>query len=88
MKTIRSDRFKDELKAIVTFIAKDKRSAAKKFNRDLQTIIESLIDNPRKGRMTKNESRELVYKGYTIPYIIEEDDIVILGIFNQNEWKQ
>lgn len=84
---IRSDRFKDELKAIVTFITKDKRSAAKKFNRDLQEIIESLIDNPRKGRMTKNESRELVYKGYTIPYIIEGEYIVILGIFNQNEWK-
>ncbi len=51
-------------------------------------LIDSLIENPRKGRNAKNESRELVYKGYTIPYVIDDENIIILGIFNQNEWKQ
>lgn len=88
MKTIRSDQFKDELKFILSFIAQDKRSAAKKFNRELQPILESLINNPYKGRVAKNESREIVYKGYTIPYLIDGDEIIILGIFNQNEWQQ
>lgn len=88
MTTIRSDQFKDELKGVLTFIASDKRTAAKKFNRELQALIDSLIDNPYKGRSAKNGSRELVYKGYTIPYVIDGENIVILGIFNQNEWKQ
>jgi toxin ParE1/3/4 len=86
--TIRSEQFKDELKGVLSFIAQDKRTAAKKFNRELQILIDSLIENPRKGRSAKTESRELVYKGYTIPYVIDGENIVILGIFNQNEWKQ
>jgi len=86
--TIRSDQFKDELKAILSFIARDKRTAAKKFNREIQTLIDALIENPRKGRSAKNQSQELVYKGYTIPYFIDGESIIILGIFNQNEWKQ
>ena len=88
MRTIRSEQFKDELKAIVLFIAKDIRSAAKKFNQELQAVIDGLIDNPLKGRIAKNKSRELVYKGYTIPYFIDGESIIILGIFNQNEWGQ
>lgn len=88
MTTIRSEQFKDELKAVLSFIAQDKRTAAKKFNRELQILIDSLIENPSKGRSAKTESRELVYKGYTIPYVIDGENIIILGIFNQNEWKQ
>jgi plasmid stabilization system protein ParE len=32
--------------------------------------------------------RELIYKGYTIPFEIdkEKNKIIILGIFNQNLW--
>lgn len=85
-RVIRSGQFKEELKAVLSFIAKDKRSAAKEFNRGLQVAIDGLIDNPRKGRGIDEDNRELIYKGYTVPYLINKDDIVILGIFNQNEW--
>lgn len=86
MKIIRNGQFKEELKAIVSFIAKDKRTDAKKFNRKLQIAIDNLIDQPRKGRLNDDGNRELIHKGYTVPYLIDEETIVILGIFNQNEW--
>ena len=86
LKIIRGEQFKEELKAVVSFIAKDKRTAAKKFNHALQIAIDSLIDNPHKGRSNEDGNRELIYKGYTIPYLVYGESIVILGIFNQNEW--
>jgi plasmid stabilization system protein ParE len=87
VKTIRSDQFKEELKAVLTFIAKDKRTASKKFSRALQVAIDSLVDHPHKGRLSDEGNRELIHKGYTVPYLVDGDNIVILGIFNQNEWK-
>lgn len=86
MKLIRSNQFKNELQKILSFIAKDKKTAAKKFNHELQNILDTLTDHPYKGRPTENGNRELIHKGYTIPYLIDGEDIVILGIFNQNEW--
>lgn len=86
MRIRRSGRFENELSTIIDYIAKDKKSAAKAFNRGLQLAIETLLDQPHKGRPTENGNRELIYKGYTIPYLIDGENIVILGIFNQNEW--
>lgn len=88
MKIVRGERFKEELKTVVSYIAKDKRTAAKKFNRTLQTAIDSLIDHPLKGRAAEEGTHELIHKGYTIPYLIDGENIVILGIFNQNEWSK
>lgn len=88
MKIRRSGRFENELGDVIDYIAKDKKSAAKAFNRNLQSAIETLIDNPHKGRPTEDGGRELIYRGYTIPYLIDGDDIVIMGIFNQNEWSR
>ncbi|MDD5717119.1 MAG: type II toxin-antitoxin system RelE/ParE family toxin [Sulfuricurvum sp.] len=87
MRIRRSGRFEHELGEIVDYIAKDKKSAAKAFNRSLQFAIESLADHPNKGRPNDDGYRELVHKGYTIPYLVDDENIVILGIFNQNEWK-
>ena len=35
------------------------------------------------------KTRELIFKGYTIPFYIdaEKNIIIILGIFNQNIWQ-
>jgi plasmid stabilization system protein ParE len=84
----RSSRFENELGEIIDYIAKDKKSAAKAFNRNLQSAIEKLIEHPSKGRLSEDGYRELVHKGYTVPYLIDDEVILILGIFNQNEWKQ
>jgi len=87
MNIFRSERFKEELKIILSYIAKDKKSAALKFSKQLQTTIENLSTSPYKGRLSKNGSRELIFKGYTIPYILDNETIVIIGIFNMNNWQ-
>lgn len=88
MRIRRIGRFEYELGEIIDYIAKDKKSAAKAFNRKLQSAIETLIDHPNKGRLSDDGNRELIHKGYTVPYLIDGDNIVILGIFNQNKWSK
>lgn len=86
MRVNRSKRFNQELLVITKFIAISNPKNARSFYEEIRAFVETLIDNPRKGRPTENGNRELIHKGYTIPYLIDGEDIVILGIFNQNEW--
>ncbi|MDD5211460.1 MAG: type II toxin-antitoxin system RelE/ParE family toxin [Sulfuricurvum sp.] len=86
MRVRKSNRFKNELKQIVKFIGESNPKNAERFYYVLMDRLDSLVDHPRKGRSTENGGREMIYKGYTIPYLIDEENIVILGIFNQNEW--
>jgi len=87
VKIVYSSRFECEALVVYEFIAKDKRKVAKKFLDKIKLHIETLVDNPYKGRSSPDGNRELVYKGYTIPYMIDDDVVIILGIFNQNAWK-
>jgi toxin ParE1/3/4 len=82
----KSNRFKNELKQIVKFIGESNPKNAERFYYGLMDRFDSLLDHPKKGRANEDGGRELIYKGYTIPYLIDEENIVILGIFNQNEW--
>lgn len=86
MKIIYSPRFEREALQVYKHIAKDKSKAAKEFLAKIKNQIQTLTGHPRKGRPTEDGERELIYKGYTIPYLIDGENIVILGIFNQNEW--
>ena len=90
---IKSKRFNEELQTITLFIALDNPHRALDFFDDLIAKIEEIPLNPLMHRQRKSledkHSRELIFKGYTIPYYIdtEKETIVILGIFNQNQWK-
>ena len=90
---IKSQRFNEELQTITLFIALDNPHRALDFFDDLIAKIEEIPLNPLMHRQQKlledKHSRELIFKGYTIPYYIdtEKETIVILGIFNQNQWK-
>jgi len=84
----KSNRFKSEIKQIVKFIGESNPKNAERFYYALMDHLDSLVDHPRKGRTTEEGGRELIYKGYTIPYLIDGEDIVIMGIFNQNEWSR
>ena len=54
--------------------------------------IKEIPSNPYVYRERKNfkdgKTRELIFKGYTIPFYIDDKNkkIIILGIFNQNIW--
>ena len=90
MKIIESLHFKNRLKKIVFFIAKDKPSSAKKFVVNLKTQIKEIVDMPKKYRKSyyfdDENIRDMTYHGYTIIYEINENNnsIEIIDIFNKN----
>ena len=89
----KSDRFYGELEDILNFIAIDSPSRALKFYDDLVEKIEKIPLNPylyrKKESLNNNSDRELIFKGYTIPIHIDDNEnkIYVLGIFNQNLWE-
>lgn len=84
-----SDEFQDELDEILIFIANDNIKRAIAFWDDLRDKINKIPDMPYRFRENQkfkmNELRELIFKGYVIPFIVEKKNIKILGIFKQNK---
>ncbi len=93
MRLEKSDRFLYELQEVVDFIAADNVYAALAFYDELIEKIEEISENPYRYRMNQTAyqeySREMIFRGYTIPFFIDiqREAIVILGIFNQNIWE-
>ena len=83
----RTARFKRELRAVFDFITKDSPGRARDFIGKLLDAVELLEDNPRLGRAIADDKRELIAKGYVIPYLIDKDAIKLLGIYKANEWQ-
>ena len=84
-------KFERELKIIFDFIAKDSLSRAREFRNELITKIERTAQTPficRKSINFDNESiRDLIFKSYVIPYLVDDEVIYVLGIYNANEWQ-
>ena len=83
----RTAHFNRELRAVFDFIAKDSPNRAQGFVGKLLDAVELLEDNPRLGRAITDDKRELIAKGYVIPYLIDKDTIKLLGIYKVNEWQ-
>lgn len=85
-----SDRFESEFFEVYTFIALDSIDMALKFKNELKKSIENISSMPYKNRkstkINDDNIRELIFKTYVVPYKIEQNEIWILGIFNQNLW--
>jgi len=85
MRIIYDPKFVSKVKEIREYIAKDSEVRAELFLSELQSHIEDIPVFPYKFRQSKwfkNENiRDLVFKGYTIPYWIQKDKIVVLDIF-------
>ena len=84
-------KFERELKIIFDFIAKDSLSRAREFRNELIAKIERTAQTPficRKSMNFNDESiRDLIFKGYVIPYLIDDEVIYVLGIYKANEWQ-
>jgi len=85
-------RFDDELLVVLDFIALDSPNRALHFYDTLVEKLHNIPNNPfmyRKRATMDDDTRELIFKGYTIPIYIdkEKSKIFILGIFNQNLWE-
>jgi len=91
MKIIRSRKFQINFLLTLQHIAKDKVSASKNFQKELDKLINNIPNFPFKHRQSiyfsDKNIRDLIYKKYTINYEInlEENSIEILNIFNQNQ---
>jgi toxin ParE1/3/4 len=91
MKIIRDKKYLDELDTILDFIAKDSFNRAMKFLTEVDKRINTIPLMPYKYRQShyhnSKEVRDLIVKGYTIPYFVDEDReiIVILEIFKWSD---
>ena len=83
----RTERFNNELKAVFDFIAKDSKNRAIEFINKILDNVELLEANPLMGRAITQNKRELIFKGYIIPYMIDDKVIYLLGVYKANEWK-
>lgn len=87
MRVLRRKKFNQDLEKIVLYIAKDSANRAIRFKNSLKSEIEKLPDMPFKCRASyyydDENVRDMIFKGYTIPYLVDpkEDVILILEIF-------
>ncbi|MFK5882304.1 MAG: type II toxin-antitoxin system RelE/ParE family toxin [Sulfurospirillum sp.] len=91
MQINRSPRYKNNLFQILDYIAQDKLSASENFLNELDKLINNLPNFPfkfRKSRYFDNENiRDMIYKGYTVIYRVDEtkNTIDIIRIFHKNK---
>ena len=86
MKIKFSEYFNNKLENQVRFIAKDKPIAARKFKKDLFTIVREVKKMPYSYRKSifadDDDVRDLIFKGYCITFKITKDSILVFG-FNK-----
>ena len=93
MQILKTARFLDELEVVLDFIAKDSFFQSMLFLDKLDIVVYSLIEAPYRCRQSTKSSdvnvRDLVFKGYVIPYRVnrEKNQIEIIGMFSENEWE-
>jgi len=90
MQIVKDQIFISSLQNILENIAEDSISQAIIFDSELEEKIDNLSYMPFKFRQSlfhKNENiRDLIYKGYVIPYLIDREIIVILNIFKNKNY--
>ncbi|NOQ31929.1 MAG: type II toxin-antitoxin system RelE/ParE family toxin [Helicobacteraceae bacterium] len=86
MEVIRSKRYTLSLQNIITYISKDSKTRTLNFKNELDKIINNLVHMPYKFKVslyfTDENKRDLIFKGYTIVYKVDEtkDVITVIGI--------
>lgn len=77
------------LMEIEEYISRDNPIAAVEFVDKLITITETIVDNPKKGRVVPELSleniRELLFKNYRIVYLVKKKSIEVLTVFEGHQ---
>jgi plasmid stabilization system protein ParE len=89
MKIVYKDTFVFRLERQIKYISSDNPTAAKNFKRDLLDKIKKIPVNPliyRKSIYFQDELiRDLIFKGYTVVFRINEDQIEVFGLVKFQE---
>lgn len=90
MNIIYRQNFITNAKQIHQFISKDSKNRADKFINELLKKIELIANMPLSFRinpvMQRDDIRDVIFKGYVIPFLIDSDNIYILDIYKHNSW--
>ena len=84
---VRKREYLTALKIIILFISKDSKNRALGFKHQLDSKINNLVNFPYKFKKSRNHTdenvRDMIFKGYTITYFIEDEKnrISILDIY-------
>ncbi len=87
MTIVRKREYSTALKIIMLFIAKDSKNRALNFKSQLDNKINNLVNFPYKFKESKNHTdknvRDMIFKGYTITYLVEDEKnrISIIDIY-------
>lgn len=89
MKLVWTKEALQSLMEIDEYISRDNPSAAISFIDKLISLAETIVDNPKKGRVVPELSleniRELLHKNYRIVYLIKKNSIEILTVFEGHQ---
>lgn len=86
MQIIYQPKFINSFNNIWDYIAQDSKSRANKFKKEIKKLIENIHHMPYKCRKSiyfdDDNIRDLIFKGYTIVYKVDEskEQITIIGI--------
>ncbi|WP_295061736.1 type II toxin-antitoxin system RelE/ParE family toxin [Sulfurimonas sp.] len=91
MKIRFEENFIDSLALKLQFIAKDKPLAARKFKDELIASCKDILHMPYKHRKSiyhdDENIRDLIFKGYTVVYIIEDELISVFALIYHEKYK-
>lgn len=89
MKLLWTKEAMQSLMEIEEYISRDNPIAAVEFVDKLITITETIVDNPKKGRVVPELSleniRELLFKNYRIVYLVKKKSIEVLTVFEGHQ---
>jgi addiction module RelE/StbE family toxin len=78
-----------QLKEIDEYISLDNPAAAINFVDKLISLTETIVDNPKRGRVVPELNigniRELLFKGYRIVYLMKKNSVDVLTVFERHQ---
>jgi addiction module RelE/StbE family toxin len=77
------------LQEVEEYISRDNQIVAADFIDKLISLAETIVDNPKKGRvvpeLTLENIRELLYKNYRIVYLVKKSSVEVLTVFEGHQ---
>jgi len=77
------------LQEVEKYISRDNKVVATDFVDKLISLAETIVDNPKKGRVVPELSleniRELLFRNYRIVYLVKKNSVEVLTVFEGHQ---